>query len=637
MRLLNAKTLELVEFFNNPQRIPEYAILSHTWGSDEVSLEDMRNDTAENKAGYQKIRFACQQAIRDGYDFAWVDTCCIQKSSSAELSEAINSMFQWYLNSGICYAYLEGITLDDMEHCSLPDDDHLPPHRERAFRDSKFANHRWFTRGWTLQELIAPSRVQFYGEDWQPLGSSLDRLDAITFRTGIDPEVLAADSTVKAEVMKSFSVAQRMSWAADRLTTRIEDEAYSLLGLFGVNMPLLYGEGHAAFTRLQEEIMKISADQTILAWNPGPRSKRRTTLLLAPTVSCFHNCGSLVVLPGEQLLEPFSMTNAGLKINVYLTDSYLTVAILNCRYTDGAWGPVALFLRYASSRNAEVPSFYVDGISRLGIRESNGVGILVDGNRTGSVALEAEDMHLKFTQRKEIILLRGIPLNAPSYSDVPAPAMPTKFTIHEAFGSSKPNPVRMHSISIKGFYPSVHWRETHLGGDKEWMSFLSLPSYVTAGAICIWFRDCPFFITFGLNGKNWKREAADAWINIQDGYGYLTFREVVQDEEKKYRERTGEVTRKRSSRCTLDPKQFPDDRLEVWLTRKPIWGDVVFEVNCNVTKLTLPHIKPRDEDRGPRKASRKKDTHSKEARLQIEWIQGWNSNQTTYTRRPKKR
>src|ERR1700743_2488330 len=105
MRLLNARTLRLEEFFNNPTRIPDYVILSHTWGEDEVTLEHMRSRSAFSKRGLRKIQFTCRQALRDGSFYVWVDTCCIDKSSSAELSEAINSMFEWYRKSKICYAY----------------------------------------------------------------------------------------------------------------------------------------------------------------------------------------------------------------------------------------------------------------------------------------------------------------------------------------------------------------------------------------------------------------------------------------------------------------------------------------------------------------------------------------------------
>ncbi|KAF2498796.1 hypothetical protein BU16DRAFT_548435 [Lophium mytilinum] len=161
----------------------------------------------------------------------------------AELSEAINSMFEWYRRSKVCYAYLEGISAEDVDHCGVPEDCHLIQGQESVFSDSKFAQHRWFRRGWTLQELIAPSRVELYGEDWAYLGSSLKLLDEIVFITGIDEKVLNSNQKQKMEFLRRASVAQRMSWAASRMVTRPEDQAYCLLGIFGVHMPLLYGEG----------------------------------------------------------------------------------------------------------------------------------------------------------------------------------------------------------------------------------------------------------------------------------------------------------------------------------------------------------------------------------------------------------
>ncbi|KAF2188751.1 HET-domain-containing protein, partial [Zopfia rhizophila CBS 207.26] len=145
MRLLRTKTLELSEFLGS--NIPPYAILSHTWGAEEVSFDDMNGDrgTTLTKAGYRKIRQCCEKALLDGFDYLWVDTCCIDKRSSVELSEAINAMFKWYQNSAVCYAYLADV----------------PSREEPTSKNIAFAASRWFTRGWTLQELIAPLRVHF--------------------------------------------------------------------------------------------------------------------------------------------------------------------------------------------------------------------------------------------------------------------------------------------------------------------------------------------------------------------------------------------------------------------------------------------------------------------------------------------
>ena len=124
MRLLSAKTLELKEFFNS---LPPYAILSHTWGREEVTFNDLPAPQARSKIGYHKIEFACRQAEIDDYEYAWIDTCCIDKTSSAELSEAINSMFNWYRYSAVCYAYLVDVDVNTF--------------------DADFIQSRWFTRG----------------------------------------------------------------------------------------------------------------------------------------------------------------------------------------------------------------------------------------------------------------------------------------------------------------------------------------------------------------------------------------------------------------------------------------------------------------------------------------------------------
>ena len=178
-----------------------------------------------------KIRHACRIARENGYRYIWIDSCCIDKASSSELSEAINSMYRWYCLSTVCYAYLADV----------------PPGKDSREEESAFRRSRWFERGWTLQELIAPSSVTFLAADWTPIGSKHILADLIEDIAGIPDEAL-----LHAQSLDEFSVAQRLSWAARRETTRVEDRAYSLLGIFDINMPTLYGEGELAFRRLQE-------------------------------------------------------------------------------------------------------------------------------------------------------------------------------------------------------------------------------------------------------------------------------------------------------------------------------------------------------------------------------------------------
>jgi len=244
MRLLNTEKIALVDF-SGPD-LPPYAILSHTWGTGEVSFEDMTTSdpsTLAAKRGYAKILETCRLALSQGFKYVWIDTCCINKSSSAELTESINSMFNWYQRSEVCYVYLS---------------DHIPPGLEGM------ETCRWFTRGWTLQELLAPTNVEFYNRDWAGIGTKKELCFRLGLITGIPVSMVAG-----LDALHMYSVAQRMAWAAGRKTTRPEDRAYSLLGIFDIHMPMIYGEGLNAFQRLQEEIIKRTADLTILAWKPN--------------------------------------------------------------------------------------------------------------------------------------------------------------------------------------------------------------------------------------------------------------------------------------------------------------------------------------------------------------------------------
>ncbi|KAI6043174.1 heterokaryon incompatibility protein-domain-containing protein, partial [Pisolithus marmoratus] len=236
-----------------------YAIVSHRWrDAQEVDYNEMVNlmemqegerEEVRQRSGYQKILASCERAMSDNFKWLWVDTCCIDKRSSSELSEAINSMYRWYENSTKCYAYLHDV------------DSPTFPTEQNSEQFGKFKGWpEWFSRGWTLQELIAARDVQFFNKEWAPIGNKRDLADTLEKITRISKDILVSglDSGVR-------SVAQIMSWAADRETTRVEDRAYSLLGLFGLQMPMLYGEGKA-FQRLQLEIIRSSNDHSIFAW-----------------------------------------------------------------------------------------------------------------------------------------------------------------------------------------------------------------------------------------------------------------------------------------------------------------------------------------------------------------------------------
>ncbi len=195
-----------------------------------------------------KVRNACAVAVSHGYRYLWLDSCCIDKTSSAELSEAINSMYGWYASAEICFVYLA-----DVEH------DQEPRSAGSQFRDSK-----WHTRGWTLQEMIAPAQVLFLSRDWRVFGSKASLEDLIEDITGVERGVLN-----HTKALNTVSVARRMWWAHQRATTRVEDEAYSLMGIFGIHMSPIYGEGGNAFIRLQQEILRTTPDQSIFVWGPS--------------------------------------------------------------------------------------------------------------------------------------------------------------------------------------------------------------------------------------------------------------------------------------------------------------------------------------------------------------------------------
>jgi hypothetical protein len=250
MRLLNRDSsgkLVLSTFSGSEVEIPPYAILSHTWAIDnteEVSFQDLEDGTGRNKPGYSKILFCERQAKSHGLYYFWIDTCSIDKKNAVELQEAINSMFRWYQKAAHCYVYLSDVSASDREK----DGQQLTSKLGRDFRNS-----RWFTRGWTLQELIAPSIVQFFSSEGHRMGDKLTLEEEIHKITGISRNAL------KGYLLSDFTVDERMSWMGHRRTKLEEDAIYSLLGIFDVSMPMIYGEGKPkAQRRLQEEIEKSS-------------------------------------------------------------------------------------------------------------------------------------------------------------------------------------------------------------------------------------------------------------------------------------------------------------------------------------------------------------------------------------------
>ena len=304
MRLINVNTMELESFMGTP---PEYAILSHTWEEEEVTFQDfLQPSIATEKKGYSKIEHTCGQARKDHLSYAWVDTCCIDKTSSSELSEAINSMYAWYASAKKAYAFLA-----DLAPESPADADSL-------------ANCRWFTRGWTLQELIAPPNVSFFDSSWILRGSKISMIRTLATVTDIEQSVLK-----DASILPSIPVARRMSWAANRITTRVEDIAYCLLGIFDVNIPLLYGENEKAFIRLQEAIMKEVNDLTLFAWRSYDEPREHHRGIFARCPQEFADAGKITFNSQASFSEDFLLTNKGVRIDAGLAEEH-DVLSLDC-------------------------------------------------------------------------------------------------------------------------------------------------------------------------------------------------------------------------------------------------------------------------------------------------------------------
>ncbi|KAK4164970.1 hypothetical protein QBC43DRAFT_378263 [Cladorrhinum sp. PSN259] len=324
MRLINVKTCQLEQFLDH--ETPPYAILSHTWGDDaeELTLRDIQ-DGRIDKPGVGSVKFhgSCQQAEKDGFGYVWIDTCCIDKTNLAELNEAINSMFRWYRDASVCYAYLSDV----------------PGNDNPRNPESKFRTSRWFERGWTLQELLAPRKLQFYNSEWDYLGTRGTMRNAIEKITGIPRQILLGITE-----LRSASIAQRMSWAARRETKRKEDLAYCLLGIFDVVMPMIYGEGaDQAFLRLQYEIMKRIRDDSILAWgltsgespvsNPDQVDLLTAGRILATSPSDFANSGHIICREQKNTsLSSLDISGGSVRLHLSLvtTSAGGTFGLLNC-------------------------------------------------------------------------------------------------------------------------------------------------------------------------------------------------------------------------------------------------------------------------------------------------------------------
>jgi len=347
MYLIDAQTHEL-KSFNYNVNLPKFAVLSHRVLGEEILFSDISPEVPEmiadlsvditlaeatttlrlhraGRKGWDKIQPCCEQALKDDIKYIWVGTCCVNNDSKTELSEAINTVFRWYEEAEVCYAYLVDVKRDKK-------------HTDETWYTS-FVGSSWFKSPWTLQELLAPKSVKFFDRDWQELGSRLSLSEEIAEATKIQLEVFTAGKPN----LEAWSIAQRMSWASRREALLVEDVAYSLLGIFGVNMSIVYGEGPKAFQRLQEAIIKQSDDHTILAWS-GTANSHEHTGVLASSPAAFIDDSSLVQHVFDEDSRECSVTTSAMTVKLPLCRLAPVIewAGLNC--TRNGLDQVGIFL-----------------------------------------------------------------------------------------------------------------------------------------------------------------------------------------------------------------------------------------------------------------------------------------------------
>ncbi|KAK0665550.1 hypothetical protein QBC41DRAFT_306009 [Cercophora samala] len=287
------------------RKVVKYGILSHRWLPEgEPTVEEMLNGTTADTPGYRKLRKLCEVA---GREFVWSDTCCIDKRSSSELDESIRSMYKWYRNSAVCVVYLaQTVRLEDM------------------------AKDEWFRRGWTLQELLAPAVVKFYDRNWRPLVK--DAVNDKDERRILQPLVSATgcpEHDLRRFSPGPYAVDERMSWAARRVTTRAEDMAYSLMGIFDVTIQPAYGEGgERAFCRLVEAIMISGGSSSVLNW-AGMAAESHNSNALPSSPSCYarqpQQTGKSTTgwLQSTEGLD-MAMTSRGLRLKLLILPMIIT-------------------------------------------------------------------------------------------------------------------------------------------------------------------------------------------------------------------------------------------------------------------------------------------------------------------------
>jgi hypothetical protein len=339
MRLLDISDVNGLRVINSHTSTPQYAILSHRWGTDEVTLQDIydisEKPAVRSREGFVKLQGFARKAREAGYEYVWVDTCCIDRSSSVDVAESIGSMFRYYREAAVCYTYLSDVCGDES--------------RELQIRSS-----RLFTRGWTLQELLAPTNMSFFDRNWTHLGTRAELATLVSNITGIEEIYIGGRD------LEEASVAQRMSWASRRETTKPEDCVYSLLGIFDVGMEVRYGEGlEKAFRRLQEELLIRKEDLSLFAWHrptdapsverPSTAATPRTPGVLARSPADFLHCGDIVRHNFDGNSTVFSMSGGSLfaRPMLVVVPDYSTFPILGTLHINP--------LRHALNLNVDDP------------------------------------------------------------------------------------------------------------------------------------------------------------------------------------------------------------------------------------------------------------------------------------------
>lgn len=294
---------DIVAFINDKIK---WVIFSHRWGEAEPVYEEVKENKLSDKPGHKKLRNFCEVAHGEHHaEFVWSDTCCINKKDSTEYARSIRSMYRWYANAPLCVAYLVGtINISDLE------------------RDV------WFTRGWTLQELLAPKKLKFYNKNWHPLTNigndkeSPEIAAQIERATTISPDDLRHFSPAD-RLTQKYEISKRMRWAALRETTVAEDRAYSLMGIFSVSLYIDPGEGQErALWRLMEQILQFSNSPEVLNWAGNPARETSLSSSAFPSrVACFSGSNDAGTI--HRYDEELSMTPRGLRVDLLVLTAKL--------------------------------------------------------------------------------------------------------------------------------------------------------------------------------------------------------------------------------------------------------------------------------------------------------------------------